>query len=346
MRVAELVGLREVRVVERPLEDPEPGEVQVRVEAVGICGSDMHSYAEGGVGDTPCAYPMVLGHEPAGVVARVGPGVTGLAPGDRAAFEPAVFCYHCPRCLEGRHNLCERLRFLSMPGEPGFLRERVNLPAANVLPLPPELSTDEGALVEPLAVVLHSLAFVGPAVGMEAAVLGAGPIGLLTVAALRLAGARRIWVVEPLAHRGALALAMGADAALDSAPDGAATNEILAATGRAGVDVVLDCAAKGDSAGQALALARAGGRVVFTGIPTEIEVPLPFHRWRRKELALFQVRRSNHEARAALDLLRRERARFAPLLTHRRPLGAIAEAFSLCERYADGLGKMIVRVSE
>src|SRR2546430_8784323 len=96
--VAELIGQRQFRLTEQPIEPPGPGEVQVRVGGVGICGSDLHSYAEGGIGDTPCAYPMVLGHEPAGTVAQTGPGVSGWHAGDRAALEPALYCYHCEFC--------------------------------------------------------------------------------------------------------------------------------------------------------------------------------------------------------------------------------------------------------
>jgi L-iditol 2-dehydrogenase len=340
MRVAQLVGVRRFEFAEAPQPDPGPGEVQVRVQAVGICGSDIHVYAEGGIGDTPCVYPMVIGHEPAGVVARVGAGVTGLAPGDLVACEPAVFCYHCEPCRSGRHNLCRELRFLSMPGEPGFFREAVNLPLDNALALPRNLSPAEGALVEPLAVVLHSMKLGAPAVGETAVVIGAGPIGLLTVALLRLAGAGRVLALEPLPHRRELALRMGADAALPA--DGEGVAAALADTRGRGVDLVVDCAAKGDTANQALELARPGARVVYTGIPSEIRVPLEFHRWRRKELALFQVRRSSGEGPAARDLLVRERARFAPLLTHERPLDRIAEAFTVVEGHADGVGKMIV----
>src|SRR5215813_5717548 len=98
MVTAQLAGQRQFRFIEEPVRDPEPGEIQVRVKAVGICGSDLHYYFEGGIGDTPCVYPMVLGHEPAGEVIRVGAGVTGWAPGDRAALEPAIYCYHCEFC--------------------------------------------------------------------------------------------------------------------------------------------------------------------------------------------------------------------------------------------------------
>src|SRR5690242_6946817 len=162
MVVAELVGKRQFRLVEQPADPPGPGEVQVRVGAVGICGSDVHSYAEGAIGDTPCVYPMVLGHEPAGTVVQTGEGVTGWSPGDRAALEPAIYCYHCEFCRAGRHNICANIRFLSTPGVPGFFRERVNLPAGNLVAIPQSLSLEMATLVEPLAIALHSLKFVEP----------------------------------------------------------------------------------------------------------------------------------------------------------------------------------------
>src|SRR5437870_4426674 len=140
MLVAELIAPREFRLAHQTLQGPGPGEVQVRVDAVGLCGSDVHSYAEGGIGDTPCQYPMVLGHEPAGTVVKTGAGVTGWSPGDRAALEPAVYCYHCECCRAGRSNICENIRFISNPGIPGFVREFVNLPVANLFAMPPYLS--------------------------------------------------------------------------------------------------------------------------------------------------------------------------------------------------------------
>src|SRR5713226_2785981 len=214
-RTAELTGLRQFRMTECAIPDPGPGEVQVRVAAVGVCGSDLHSYSEGAVGDSPCVYPMVLGHEPAGVVATTGPGVTGWSPGDRAAFEPALYCYHCEFCLSGHHNVCANLRFMSNPEEPGFFREYANLPAHNLLAIPAAMSLQHATLIEPLAVVLHSLQMAAVRPGETAAVFGAGPIGLLTVVALKLAGAGRVWAIDPVAHRLALASSAGADAVID-----------------------------------------------------------------------------------------------------------------------------------
>ena len=239
MRAAELIAPLTFRLTDMPIEDPGPGEVQVRIEAVGVCGSDLHAFTEGAVGSTPNVYPMVLGHEPAGRIVKTGVGVTGLAAGDRGALEPALYCYHCESCLSGRHNVCANIRFLSNPHHPGFFRERVNLPAANFLPIPAGMSFSEAALAEPLAVAMHSLRLASIRPGETVAVIGAGPIGLLTIAALRAAQAGRIWAVEPLAHRRDLARGIGADAAIEP---GEAAEEVHSGTSERGVDRAMDCA--------------------------------------------------------------------------------------------------------
>lgn len=341
MLVAELIAQREFRLAQQTIEDPGPGEVQVRVGAVGICGSDVHSYSEGAIGDTPCVYPMVLGHEPAGTVVKTGAGVTGWSPGDRAALEPAIYCYHCEFCRSGRYNVCANIRFLSNPGIPGFFRELVNLPAVNLLPIPPTISLELATLAEPLAVAAHSMKFADVKPGETVAVYGAGPIGLLTLACLKVAGAGRIWAIEPVAHRREMARHMGADAALGPAEIDT-SRQILADTGGRGVDCAIDCAAKEHTTNWAIQAARNGGRVVLTGIHSAALVPFEVSPMRRKELAIFNVRRSNDEAHAALDLLIERASWFAPLVTHRVPLERIGDAFRLVENYSDGVGKLVV----
>ena len=341
MLVAELVANRQFRLADQPIAAPGPGEIQVRVGAVGICGSDVHSYAEGAIGDTPCIYPMVLGHEPAGTVVRAGEGVTGWAPGDRAALEPAVYCYHCEPCRSGHHNICSNIRFLSNPGIPGFFREFVNLPVQNLLPVPAHVSLEVATMVEPLAVAMHSLEFAAVGIGDTVAVLGAGPIGLLTIAALKVSGVSRIFAVEPVAHRREMARAMGANDAIDPrAVD--AVKELAAATRGRGVDCAIDCAAKEETTNWAIRAARNGGRVVLTGIHSAAFVPFDVSHMRRKELAIFNVRRSNHESEAARDLIAEKAEWFAPLVTHRRPLAEIAEAFATVEHYGEGVGKLVM----
>ncbi len=342
MRVAQLTRPHHFEFIDQPSSEPGPGQVRVRVRAVGVCGSDLHYFSEGSIGDIQCAYPMVLGHEPAGEVDKTGPGVTGWSAGDRAIFEPALYCYHCEYCLTGRHNICANIRFLSMPGEPGFLRDYVVLPAANLMALPPGLSFDAGTIVEPLAVALHSMEFAAVRLGETAVVFGAGPIGLLTIAALRLCGASRIWSVEPVAARRELALTMGATCALH--PSEGQAKAILRETGWRGVDVAFDCAAKGETVNQCLGATRNGGRVILTGIPSSETVSFEFHVMRRKELAVFNVRRSNHESHAALEMLTREPSRFQPLVTHTRSLPRVQEAFEMVEGYREGVGKMVIQL--
>jgi len=343
MIVAELTAPREFHFAESDIPEPGPGEALVRVGAVGICGSDLHEYSEGVLGDSVNVYPMVLGHEPAGTVVKTGPGVTGWSPGDRAALEPALYCYHCEFCLSGRHNLCAQLRFMGSAGQaPGFFREFVTLPARNLLGIPANMALETATLVEPLAVALHSMQFAALAIGDTVAVFGAGPIGLLTIACVRAAGAGRIWVVEPLWHRRELALHMGADAVLDpNAMD--VIRQLLVDTGQRGVDCSIDCAAHGESTNWAINATRNGGRLVLTGIHSDARVPFETSPMRRKELSLVCVRRSNHEPAAALRMLIGNPKLFAPLVTHTRPLEKVGEAFRIAANYTDGVGKMIVK---
>ncbi len=340
-RIAELCGLRQFRLLNAAVAEPGPGEVQVRIDAVGICGSDLHSYADGGVGDTPCRYPMVLGHEPAGVVMKTGAGVTGWSAGDRAAFEPAIYCYHCEFCRSGHHNVCASIRFMSMQPDPGFFRDYANIPAGNLIAIPPGLSLPDATIIEPLAVVVHSMRFVALSLGETVAVFGAGPIGLMTVICLKLAGAGRVWCIEPVAARRELARQAGADAVLDpKAID--PSREILRDTGGRGVDVAIDCAAIAGTTNHCLRAVRNAGRVVITGIAVEREVPLEFSPMRRKELVIYTVRRSNHDSETAREMLVANLGRFAAMITHTRPLEHIAEAFDQVVNHADGVGKLVI----
>jgi L-iditol 2-dehydrogenase len=341
MQIAELIAPHQFRFVEREIEPPAAGELQVRIDAVGICGSDLHSYSEGAVGDTLAQYPMVLGHEPAGTVVKVGSGVTGWQVGDRAALEPALYCYHCEYCRAGKHNVCANIRFLSTPGLAGFFREFVNLPPTNLFAIPPTMSMELGALVEPLAVAVHSLKLASPQKHETVAVWGAGAIGLLTIASLKMAGVKRILSIDPMAHRRDLAVHLGADAAIDpSSVD--VGKEIAADTGRRGVDLAIDCAAKEDTVNQAIRAVCNAGRVVLTGIHSGALVPFDTSNLRRKEVTLFNVRRSNDESPTALAMLAERPEWFAPIVTHRRSLDDISEAFEIADSYRDGVGKMMV----
>jgi L-iditol 2-dehydrogenase len=339
--LAELSAHHSFTLRESSVGDPPPGCIQVRVEAIGICGSDMHYFTEGHIGDMPARYPMVLGHEPVGRVLKLGEGVSGWSVGDRAALEAPLYCYHCHYCMCGRHNLCENVRFMSSPEEPGFFRDRANLPAVNLLPLPANLTAAQGTLHEPLAIILHSFFFAKPKMGETAAVLGAGPIGLTTLAALKLAGVARVFVVEPLAHRRALALSLGADEVLDPA-QGDVVQEIVRGTRNMGVDMAFDCVAKDDSINQSIRMARPAGRAIITGVPSEIKPAIEFHTLRKKEVEFHTVRRYNDTAPQALRLLSENVGRFAPMLTHERGLDQVQATFEMIEAYSDSVGKAVL----
>jgi L-iditol 2-dehydrogenase len=343
VRVAELQAQRRFHLIEAPVTPPGPGEIQVRVTHVGICGSDLHYYQDGMIGDVKILYPVVLGHEPIGEIVAAGDGVTGVSAGAKALLEPAVYCYHCEWCRSGRHNVCEHIRFLSTPPDPGFFREYVNVPAHNVLPLPSGLDEKTGTLFEPLAVVLHSLKLAQIQLGETVAIFGGGPIGLLTIAAARTAGAGRIWCIEPRAERRELAKLMGADAVLDPrAAD--PVKQILQDTGKRGVDVSIDCATKENTIQQSMDVVRNAGRVVITGIPSEYHTTVNFHVLRRKEAVLYNVRRSNHETDLAVEMLAAAPRRFAPLVTHSLPLDKVGNAFEMLESGEGGPAKVVIEV--
>jgi len=341
MRVAQLVERHRFEITEAPVPEPGAGEVLVKVHAVGLCGSDLHNFSEGAVGDMPTVYPMVLGHEPAGTVVSTGAGVTGWAPGDRVMLEPAIYCYHCEFCLSGHYNLCENLRFLSQPGEPGYFRDYVTIPAGNLVRIPDGMSFEVATLFEPLAVAVHSMKFARVKLGDTVAVFGAGPIGLLTIACVKLAGATKIIAVEPVAARRELALHAGADAVID--PEAEDPREsVMEQTNHRGVEVAIDCVARGGTLNHSIHITRRAGRVVVTGIPRQTRVGLDYHVMRRKEVHLYTVRRSNDDTRAAVKLMVRYPERIHPVVTHTRPFDEIQQAFELVEAYGDGVGKLVL----
>lgn len=317
--------------------EPGPGEVLVKVRAVGICGSDMHWYAEGGIGDYRAIYPQVLGHEPAGEVVAAGRDVT-LAAGQKVAIEPSITCGHCEQCLAGRHNNCLRSVFMGSPHMPGLFREYATLPAHNAIPVPAGIGFADATIIEPLAVMLHVLEIAPVRLGDTVAVMGAGPIGMLVAATARLAGAARVFIADRIPHRLALARRMGADTAVDIRDMAAC---VLDETRGRGVDLVFDAAGAAETVNLAIRLARPSGRVVLIGIPAERRLAVDVLAAMAKELQLLTIKRSNHTAEAALELLGRIPKAF---LTHFYPLEQTPLAFATLETYADGIGKAIIEI--
>lgn len=229
MKAARWHGVKDIRVEDVAEPSPAAGEVKIKVAWTGICGSDLHEYLAGPIfvpvgQDHPLSHdkaPITMGHEYCGTVTDLGEGVTGLAVGDRVAIEPIFACGGCAACHEGKYNLCDSLGFVGLSGGHGGFAAYSVVPARMVHKMPEALSMEQGALVEPAAVALHAVRLSKIKAGDTAAVFGAGPIGLLVVEALRVAGAAQIHVVEPSEVRRRKALDLGATTATDPMSDDA-----------------------------------------------------------------------------------------------------------------------------
>jgi (R,R)-butanediol dehydrogenase/meso-butanediol dehydrogenase/diacetyl reductase len=272
MKAARFHGRGDIRIDDVPDPQVGPGQVEVSVDWCGICGTDLHEFLEGPIfipqkgaphPITGAELPVVMGHEFAGVVSAVGSGVTGVGEGDRVAVEPYYVCGNCVACAEGRYNICRKLGFVGLSGQDGGFAERCVVDERWVHPLG-DLPTDIGALVEPLAVGYHAVRLSGLRPGGSAAVFGAGPIGLVTTAALKAAGAGRVIVVEPAAARKAKATGAGADEVLD--PTGTDVPDAIRDLTAGGADVAFECAGVDAVLAAAIGSVRPGGTVVNVAI--------------------------------------------------------------------------------
>jgi L-iditol 2-dehydrogenase len=345
MRGARLHAVEDLRVEDLPVPTPGPGEVLLKVASVGVCGSDVHYYKEGRIGEQVVREPLVLGHEFSAWVAELGDGVTGLAVGQLVAPDPAVPCHHCECCEEGNPNLCPDVLFCGTPPVRGVFSEYVAMPAENCFPLPEVFSPVEGALLEPFGIGLYSVDLAELQAGVTVAVLGAGPIGLLTAAAARAAGAAKVYMTEPLQYRREFARDYVADEVFD--PYGTnVVEEVLDLTDGRGVDVAFDAAGGAETPNEAAGMARRGGQLVIVGIPSDDMMVMRSFTPRAKGLTIKLVRRMKLTYPRSIRLVETGMVSVKPLATHTFPLERITEAFQLVGAYADGVIKAIVEVSQ
>ena len=320
----------DIRWEEWAAEAPGVGQVQVRIGAGGICGSDLHYYHQGGFGTIRIQHPMVLGHEIAGTVAEVGAGVDGVSVGDVVAVDPSAPCGSCRYCLEGRANQCLDMRFygsaMRSPHVHGGFREVLTCRASQAHRVPAGTDVAEAAFAEPLAVCLHAAAQAGPLLGARVLVSGCGPIGALCVLVARRAGAREVVVTDLLDEPLALAARIGADRTVNLAaePDGLARY----AADKGWFDVVFECSGAGAAVAAAIGAARPGAVVVQVGIGGA-ETAVPLNLVVAKEIALRGTFRFDAEFAWAVEFIARREVDVRPLLSATMPAAEAKAAFEL-----------------
>lgn len=326
---------------DRPLPTPGPFEVQIKVKAVSICGSDLHIFK----GAHPAApLPVPAGHEIAGEVEVVGSRAGKLKPGDRVAVEPVIVCDECYFCQRGEYSLCQNISFQYRKGQGGFTTHFI-AHERWVHPLPAGLSYAEGALVEPLSVALHAIKRSCLEVGDNCAIFGAGAIGLLLLMLFKTTGGGDAFMVDVQDHRLRKAIELGAVAVFNN-QDGNSVEQIIQRTGGLGVERAFEAVGINLTLVQALQTLKKGGMAVLLGLFEDPEVSIPANIFVQKEVSLTGSQGYCWDFQGALKLLADKRVNLKPLITHQVPLAQVQDAFDLLMDPHNEAIKVVVRVGE
>jgi L-iditol 2-dehydrogenase len=324
MKTLRLHGPGDLRLHEEPLPVPKTGESLLRIQAVGICGSDLHWFNEAQIGDAHLENPLILGHE-----------FTALDEnGQLVAIDPAVPCGECAYCKRGDPNLCENLLFAGHGEQDGALREWIAWPARCLYPLSGAFTAAEGALLEPLGIAMHAMNLAHFKLGMSLGVFGCGPIGLLILQLARLSGAGKLVATDILPHRVAAAVQFGADESYLVAKDYPDADRALAA--KLKLDIVFEAAGENSAVKMAVDALRPGGKVILVGIPADDRTVFSASVARRKGLTFKLVRRMKFTYPQAIQLVASGKVDLKALVSHTFPIEAADEAFALAAR-RDGL---------
>ena len=345
MKVAVMEGIGKMGFEERDIPSPKADEVLVKLEYVGICGSDLHYYETGAIGDYVVKPPFVLGHEPGGVVVEVGEDVRHLKVGDRVALEPGKTCGHCEFCKQGKYNLCPDVVFFATPPVDGVFQEYVAHEANLCFKLPENVSTLEGALIEPLAVGFHAAIQGDAHLGQKAVVMGAGCIGLVTMMALKARGVSEVYVVDIMEKRLNKALELGADGVINGAKENVEERALKLTEGR-GMDLVVETAGTEMTTRQAIRIARKGSNIVLVGYSKTGEMSLPMSLVLDKELTFKTVFRYRHIYPMAIDAVAGGKVNLKGIVTDIFPLEEVQKAMDYSVNNKADIVKAVIRISE
>jgi L-iditol 2-dehydrogenase len=342
MKAMMLTGIRRMEMIEVP----EPlisgdHDVKIRMEVVGVCGSDIHYYLQGKIGSQVVMYPFTVGHEGAGTVVETGQAVTRVKPGDRIAIEPAMPCHVCDQCRSGRHHTCRKLKFLGCPGQAeGCLSEYIVMPDACCFPIAPDLSFDEAAISEPLAIGVYAVKQSVPMPNSRIAILGSGPIGMSVMLAAKAAGCAKVYMTDKLEERLRCVEKAGAD--WTGNVDKTDINSLILKQEPLMLDAVFECCGKQEAFNQAFELLKPGGKLVIVGIPDFDHWLVPTDVARRKEIILQNIRRQVDCVEPALEYLANGTIKVGAMATHRFTFNDTASAFETVAEYRNGVMKAMV----
>jgi len=342
MKAMVLTGIRQMAMTEVP--DPliiKPNDVKIRMKVLGICGSDIHYYTQGKIGSQEIIFPFTVGHEGAGIIVATGSGVTRVKPGDSVAIEPALPCYQCDQCQQGRHHTCRNIKFLGCPGQAeGALSEFIVMPEENCFPLTGNLTPDHGSISEPLAIGLYSVKKSGNITGARIAILGFGPVGMSVMLAARALGAEKIYVTDKIDKR--LTIALKEKAGYTGNPTKNNIVEDIRKLEPLGLDIVFECCGQQEALDQAVDLLKPGGKIMVAGIPEFDRWSLNVENTRRRELMLQFIRRQVNCTGSAIEMMRNGKIDVRNMVTHRFPFARTKEAFDLVSEYRDGVMKAMI----
>jgi L-iditol 2-dehydrogenase len=344
MRTVKLTGIRQMNVMEVP--DPQiinSSDVLIKMTTIGVCGSDMHYYTTGRIGDQVVTYPFTIGHEGAGIVEKIGSAVTMVKPGDRIAIDPAMPCGQCDQCKVGRPHTCRKLLFLGCPGQvEGCLSEYLVMPETSCFPIPEKLTLLEAALSEPLSIGVYAVKLSKMKPRLNVGILGCGPIGLSVLAALSVNKPGNIYVTDKLDYR--LGFAKQSGALWTGNPNKTEITKEITTLQPLLLDIVYECCGRQEAIDQAITLLKPGGQLVIVGIPETYNISFKINDLRRKEICIQNVRRQNESVHDSLFLLSSGLINIKPWATHRFKLNETQQAFDLVANYSDNVIKAMIEI--
>jgi len=344
MKAIVLAGLEKLDLIDVPKPAIQHDtDVLIRMEAIGVCGSDIHYFLTGRIGNQVVEYPFRIGHEGAGVVESVGSKVSTLKPGERVAIDPAVSCGQCDQCRSGRPHTCRNLQFLGHPNQlPGCLAEYIVMPEKSVYPVPDEMTPEHAAFIEPLSIGAYAAKLMESVRAEKVAVLGVGPIGMSVLSSVLAGGVDTIYATDKIKDR--LEVATQAGAGWTGNPDTSDVVEEIRAGEPLLLDAVFECCGEQDALDQALQLLKPGGELLIVGIPDTERVSFDISELRHREITVKNVRRQNQSVQTAINLVAAGKVNPDLFVTHRFPLEKAQEAFELVAGYQDGVVKAMIMV--